>query len=96
MTAISRIAVGQSLTVNQLVDMEWRFGGEDIQWIVHCKALVWCVCGHDGHESSEFGHESSEFGHESSEFGHESSEFGHESSKFGHKSSEFVDHAPFL
>ena len=23
----SRIAVGQSLTVNQLVDMEWRFGG---------------------------------------------------------------------
>jgi hypothetical protein len=23
----SRFAVGQSLTVNQLVDMEWRFGG---------------------------------------------------------------------
>lgn len=24
---LSRIAAGQTLTVNQLVDMEWRFGG---------------------------------------------------------------------
>jgi len=30
MVAMSRIAAGQSLTVNQLVDMEWRFGG---QWV---------------------------------------------------------------
>lgn len=28
--ALSRIAAGQSLTVNQLVDMEWRFGGKRI------------------------------------------------------------------
>ena len=27
LVAMSRIAAGQSLTVNQLVDMEWRFGG---------------------------------------------------------------------
>ena len=27
MATFSRIAVGQSLNVNQLVDMEWRFGG---------------------------------------------------------------------
>lgn len=26
--AMSRVAASQSLTVNQLVDMEWRFGGE--------------------------------------------------------------------
>lgn len=26
--ALSRLAVGQTLTVNQLVDMEWKFGGE--------------------------------------------------------------------
>ena len=26
--AMSRVAAGQSLTVNQLVDMEWRFGGK--------------------------------------------------------------------
>lgn len=25
---MSRVAAGQSLSVNQLVDMEWRFGGE--------------------------------------------------------------------
>lgn len=25
---MSRVAAGQSLAVNQLVDMEWRFGGE--------------------------------------------------------------------
>ena len=24
---MSRVAAGQSLTVNQLVDMEWKFGG---------------------------------------------------------------------
>ena len=29
LVAFSRIAVGQSLTVNQLIDMEWRFGGKD-------------------------------------------------------------------
>ena len=28
LVAMSRVAAGQSLTVNQLVDMEWRFGGE--------------------------------------------------------------------
>lgn len=27
LVAMSRVAAGQSLTVNQLVDMEWRFGG---------------------------------------------------------------------
>ena len=27
MAAISRVAAGQTLMVNQLVDMEWRFGG---------------------------------------------------------------------
>ena len=32
LVAMSRIAAGQSLTVNQLVDMEWRFGGID-----HCR-----------------------------------------------------------
>lgn len=26
--ALSRLAVGQTLMVNQLVDMEWKFGGE--------------------------------------------------------------------
>ncbi|KAG7260238.1 hypothetical protein CRUP_031893 [Coryphaenoides rupestris] len=26
-TVLSRRAVGQTLTVNQLVDMEWKFGG---------------------------------------------------------------------
>ena len=25
---MSRVAAGQSLTVNQLVDMEWKFGGK--------------------------------------------------------------------
>lgn len=25
--ALSRLAVGQTLMVNQLVDMEWKFGG---------------------------------------------------------------------
>lgn len=28
LVAMSRVAAGQALTVNQLVDMEWRFGGE--------------------------------------------------------------------
>ncbi len=28
---LSRLAVGQTLMVNQLVDMEWKFGGK--QWI---------------------------------------------------------------
>ena len=27
LAAMSRVAAGQSLTVNQLVDMEWKFGG---------------------------------------------------------------------
>lgn len=27
LVAMSRVAAGQTLTVNQLVDMEWRFGG---------------------------------------------------------------------
>lgn len=26
--ALSRLAVGQTLMVNQLVDMEWKFGGK--------------------------------------------------------------------
>lgn len=30
--ALSRVAAGQSLTVNQLVDMEWRFGGIVSTW----------------------------------------------------------------
>lgn len=29
--ALSRLAVGQTLMVNQLVDMEWKFGGETEQ-----------------------------------------------------------------
>ena len=29
--SMSRIAAGQSLTVNQLLDMEWRFGGKERQ-----------------------------------------------------------------
>lgn len=27
--ALSRLAVGQTLMVNQLVDMEWKFGGKN-------------------------------------------------------------------
>ena len=27
LVSLSRVAAGQSLTVNQLVDMEWKFGG---------------------------------------------------------------------
>ena len=35
LVAFSRIAVGQSLTVNQLVDMEWRFGGKSCKAVCH-------------------------------------------------------------
>ena len=35
MATFSRIAVGQSLNVNQLVDMEWRFGGNLINIVFH-------------------------------------------------------------
>ena len=28
LASMSRVAAGQSLSVNQLVDMEWRFGGK--------------------------------------------------------------------
>lgn len=29
--ALTRLAVGQTLMVNQLVDMEWKFGGKEEQ-----------------------------------------------------------------
>lgn len=34
--SMSRAAAGQSLTVNQLVDMEWRFGGEELALLPGC------------------------------------------------------------
>lgn len=44
----SKIAVGQSLTVNQLVDMEWRFGGESCDYHVtvtcHLMHLIYSDC----------------------------------------------------
>ena len=31
--ALSRSALGQTLMVNQLVDMEWKFGGKDLHYL---------------------------------------------------------------
>ena len=41
---MSRAAAGQSLTVNQLVDMEWRFGGKQLTPLPGCSLSFQADC----------------------------------------------------
>nr|XP_014265725.1 COMM domain-containing protein 7 isoform X3 [Maylandia zebra] len=42
--ALTRLAVGQTLMVNQLVDMEWKFGGADVTQRPSCLSVFITLC----------------------------------------------------